>query len=159
MINGQTPPHCSACLLCCKTGIIRNMPAAHTLVTHSQRGFNRVLSSGHTQAPSQLTQWEAVIVDWLRICTGVVAFRQLGPFQKSPSLIQGQWKESTSWVNSMRDTRAERGLQGWSNAVSSFRYGWGVISYSDTESTCTHQSVFNLALSKMTFKVTYAYIT
>lgn len=97
---------------CYKTTLIRNRPAAHTLVVpHTYSASTGVLSSSHTNAFSPFS-WRSKrlppCVGWVT-AAGSSPFHSWGHF-KCPSQIQGQSKESTSWVNSARDRR--RGLWG-----------------------------------------------
>lgn len=65
---------------------------------------------------------------------------------KCPTLIQGLWKEPTSWINSMEGQRVER--PAWcSTTVSAFRSVGVGPPDTDTGSGCTHQCTFTTDLS------------
>lgn len=76
-VTAFTPP-------CSKTALIRKeRHSTHSCHTHTAPQQSFIIWS-HKHLSSQLTLWEAVIVCWLGICSGVVAFRQLRLFQSVP---------------------------------------------------------------------------
>lgn len=125
--------------------LIRNKPAAHTLVTHTHRAS--------TELYLWVTQASFLPADAVSGChcvlTGYLQWgRRLSTAEavsKCPTLIQGLWKKPTSWVNSMKGHRAER--PAWVFYSIIFHDLWVCnLQYSDTGSGCTHHCTFTTYL-------------
>lgn len=119
-----TPP-------CYKIALIRNKPAADTLVTHShiepRQSF--IFRSHKRLSSQQLTLWVAVIVCWLGIFSGGHRLSTAETVSKCPTLIQGLWKEPTSWVNSMKGHRVDKACMVFSYSIIFHIYGCATSRY------------------------------
>lgn len=121
--QGSGTPQCS-CLPVTKQHLSETSLRANSCLTHAHTETPQFyLLVTQASFPPQLTLWEAVIVCWLGICSGVIAFRQLRPFQKSLTLIQGSVEGVNQLGKQYEGHRAERPARVFSYSIIFQIYG------------------------------------